>query len=42
MCKNEHIKPIVKQNQTLRDKLWEKIKSFEVYCEKKHEKKMPI
>jgi hypothetical protein len=42
MCKNQQIKPIVKENQTLRKKLWEMIKSFEIYCEKKHEKKMPI
>lgn len=41
-CKNPEIKPMQKTNQTLRQKLWRMIKDFEIYCEKKHEKKMPF
>jgi hypothetical protein len=42
MCKNPYIKPMQKENQTLRHRLWQLIKEFEIYCEKKHEKKMPF
>lgn len=42
ICNNPKIKPMQKTNQTLRYRLWQLIKDFEIYCEKKHEKKMPF
>ena len=41
-CKNKEIIPMQKNNQMLRHKLLRMIKDFEIYCEKKHEKKMPF
>jgi len=42
ICENPKIEPLKKENETIRQKLLRMIKDFEVYCNERHEKKMPI
>jgi len=39
-CNNPEIKPMQKENQTLRKRLWSLIKDFEIYCQKNDKKKI--